>query len=243
MNLTLLQTEIKTMSSREIATLCEKEHRNVLADIRNMCEQLNFNVLTFQHIYFDSMNRQQMEYLLDKDLTLTLVSGYSAPLRYRIIQRWQALETSTPALPNFNDPIAAARAWADALEGKQAALAQVADLQPKALALDTISHAIGSLGVREAGKAVGLGQNEFVAWCIDTTKPVTSRFMFRSEGGDLHAYQHRISQGMMTEKMQSFIGRDGRDRVAPRVKFTPKGIAHITKLLKSNSDTAISEVA
>ena len=47
------------MSSCEIAELCDKEHRNVLADIRTMCEQLNLDVLTFQHIYLDSMNREQ----------------------------------------------------------------------------------------------------------------------------------------------------------------------------------------
>ena len=39
-----------TMSSCEIAELCDKEHRNVLADIRTMCEQLNLDVLTFRHI-------------------------------------------------------------------------------------------------------------------------------------------------------------------------------------------------
>ena len=55
MNLTSLQNT-PTMSSREIAELCGKEHRNVLADIRTMCEQLNLDVLTFQHIYLDSMN-------------------------------------------------------------------------------------------------------------------------------------------------------------------------------------------
>ena len=32
------------------------------------------------------------EYLLDKDLTLTLISGYSIPLRHKIIKRWQELE-------------------------------------------------------------------------------------------------------------------------------------------------------
>ena len=56
MNLTSLQNT-PTMSSREIAELCDKEHRNVLADIRTMCEQLNLDVLTFQHIYLDSMNK------------------------------------------------------------------------------------------------------------------------------------------------------------------------------------------
>ena len=58
-----------TMSSREIAILCDKEHRNVLADIRTMCEQLNLDVLTFQHIYLDSMN-----------LTLSMANFHSPKL-------------------------------------------------------------------------------------------------------------------------------------------------------------------
>ena len=65
MNLTPLQNT-PTMSSREIAELCDKEHRNVLADIRTMCEQLNLDVLTFQHIYLDSMNREYGKLSLPK---------------------------------------------------------------------------------------------------------------------------------------------------------------------------------
>lgn len=68
MNLTSLQNT-PTMSSREIAELCDKEHRNVLADIRTMCEQLNLDVLTFQHIYLDSMN-----------LTLSMANFHSPKL-------------------------------------------------------------------------------------------------------------------------------------------------------------------
>ena len=99
MNLTSLQNT-PTMSSREIAELCDKEHRNVLADIRTMCEQLNLDVLTFQHIYLDSMNREQTEYLLDKETCLCLVAGYNAKLRMAIIKRWQQLEQATaPRLP------------------------------------------------------------------------------------------------------------------------------------------------
>ena len=99
MNLTPLQNT-PTMSSREIAELCDKAHRNVLADIRTMCEHLNLDVLTFQHIYLDSMNRKQAEYLLDKETCLCLVAGYNAKLRMAIIKRWQQLEQATaPRLP------------------------------------------------------------------------------------------------------------------------------------------------
>ena len=47
---------------------CGKEHRNVLADIRTMCEQLNLDVLTFQHIYLDSMNRiSEYDFTVNQD--------------------------------------------------------------------------------------------------------------------------------------------------------------------------------
>ena len=38
------------------------------------------------------MNRQQTEYLLDEELTMTLVTGYNIVLRNRVIKRWKELE-------------------------------------------------------------------------------------------------------------------------------------------------------
>ena len=71
-----------------------------------MCEQLNLDVLTFQHIYLDSMNREQTEYLLDKETCLCLVAGYNAKLRMAIIKRWQELEqATTPTDPQPVQPI------------------------------------------------------------------------------------------------------------------------------------------
>ena len=84
------------MPSREIAELCGKEHFNVKRDIDVMCMQLGIDVTKFEYIYLDSYNREQTEYRLDKTLSLTLVSGYNAKLRYKIIVRWQELENSQP---------------------------------------------------------------------------------------------------------------------------------------------------
>ena len=89
-----------TMSSREIATLCDKRHSDVKRDIEVLTEQLDVDVSKFAHIYLDSMNRQQTEYLLDKDTCLCLVAGYNAKLRMAIIKRWQELEqANTPTDP------------------------------------------------------------------------------------------------------------------------------------------------
>lgn len=82
----------QTMSSREIAEFTQKEHGHVKRDIENMLDQLEKDVSTFGCTYRDSVGRLQTEYVLNKDLTLTLVSGYSAPMRFAIIKRWQELE-------------------------------------------------------------------------------------------------------------------------------------------------------
>ena len=66
------------MSSREIATLCGKRHSDVKRDIELLAAQLEVDVSKFGGIYTDSQNRQQTEYLLDKDTCLCLVAGYYA---------------------------------------------------------------------------------------------------------------------------------------------------------------------
>lgn len=80
------------MTSREIAELTGKEHKNVLTDIRAMLEQLDLGELEFQRSYLSAQNKALPEFHLPKDLTLTLISGYSVPMRHRIVTRWQELE-------------------------------------------------------------------------------------------------------------------------------------------------------
>ena len=68
MNLPILQSEVKTMSSREIATLCEKEHKNVIRDIRNMLDSLDGSLLN--HEYYQILT-DEMGLLKIKDTLYT----------------------------------------------------------------------------------------------------------------------------------------------------------------------------
>lgn len=109
-----------TMSSREIAELTGKEHKNVLADIRDMLESLGQTSADFSANLPDSYGRLQPTYSLPKRETLILVSGYSTELRARIIDRWQELEAkaSQPqpvALTQAEQDIRIAVLLADAL--------------------------------------------------------------------------------------------------------------------------------
>lgn len=82
----------QTMTSRQIAAATGKEHFHVLRDIRTMLDELGIDHTQCIQIWMDRRNREQTEYHLDRDLTLTLVSGYSAKLRYAVVRRMRALE-------------------------------------------------------------------------------------------------------------------------------------------------------
>jgi len=75
------------MSSREIAELTGKMHTNVIADIRTMLDDLELGETKFRSSYMTEQNKRVVMFNLPKDLTITLVSGYSAPLRLKIVTR------------------------------------------------------------------------------------------------------------------------------------------------------------
>lgn len=87
-----------TMTSREIADLTKKRHRDVTRDIEKMFGELGEDARKFARIYRDSRNRQQTEYALDRELTETLLTGYSAVLRRRVIVRMRQLEDQLAAV-------------------------------------------------------------------------------------------------------------------------------------------------
>lgn len=88
------------MTSLEIAAVTGKRHANVIRDIKKMLKQLKEDELTFEHIFYDSMNRQQTEYCLDRLHVECLLTGYSAPLRMSVLKRLAELESiEQPPVP------------------------------------------------------------------------------------------------------------------------------------------------
>lgn len=96
MNLIGIQNKI-TMSSREIAQLTGKQHGHVKRDIENMAAELNLPKLDSSS--FEHNGNIYTEYQLNKQLTLCLVSGYSALLRMKIINRLDEIEKNQFYIP------------------------------------------------------------------------------------------------------------------------------------------------
>ena len=240
----LTQNNKQSMTSQQIADLVNKRHDNVKRVIESI---VNKGVIVRPQIedeqYTDAMgrNRSAQVYVFageqGKRDSLVVVAQLSPEFTGALVDRWQELEAqaSSPVIALPQDYLSALKALVDSEEEKQLVQAQVKELQPKAAALDALSHAKGSLGVRETAKAVGIPEREFVRRCLDKSKPLSSRFLYRDDKGRLNAHAHRIKQGFMTQKLGSYADKGGHDFATVQVKFTAAGVAHIAKLMQNKS--------
>ena len=89
----LVNTNVQTMSSKEIAELTGKRHDHILRDIKNiLCELDSPKMGNEQYQELKDNRGYTAEFLLDKELSIILVSGYSVQMRAKIVRRWLELE-------------------------------------------------------------------------------------------------------------------------------------------------------
>lgn len=160
-------TNTITMSSKEIATLTNKEHKNVLTDIRTMFEQLEMDSADFSAQYKDSTGRSLPCFNLDKELTTCLVSGYNVKLRMAIIKRWIELENqvTAPKLPtNFKEAL---HLLIEAEEEKEALALTIQEQQVDVDTLDRISKRKGSMSMRDAARHLDVRPIDLREWMLD----------------------------------------------------------------------------
>lgn len=165
---TITNSDSVTMSSREIAELTEKEHKNVIRDIRTMLNELK-DGSELSHVKEEKDARgYTVAFHLNKELTLTLVAGYNVKLRLAIIKRWQELEaqqqSSMLVLPNFTDPAEAAIAWATEYKAKQLALKQLEVAKPKVEFVDNFVERGTNRNITAVAKELGVTAIKLGKW-------------------------------------------------------------------------------
>lgn len=223
-----------TMSSREIAELTGKLHKNVKRDIEVMLEELGEDRLKFERIYLDSMNRQQNEYHLDRELTETLLLGYSAPLRRKVLARLRELEgiVANPAVV-LSDPASLRKLLLDNVEKVIELQARVEEMQSDVDALEHLTEANGSLNRTEAAKNLGVPPHILIRWMK------TNGWTYRRPGSkeDL-AYQSKISSGYLEHKVTTGPRPDGTEWISTQVRITPKGLTVLAKAFPASARAA-----
>lgn len=213
-----------TMTSREIAELTGSTHDNVLKTVRGLVDRgvVSRNETPYTH---PQNGQTYTEFRLSYRDTMVVVSGYSVELRAKIIDRWQELEASVaPQLPDFTNPVAAARAWADAVEKTQiqaieldAQQAQIESQRPAVEFVDRFVEAKSAKGLREVAKILGVREREFIADLADR------KIIFKQGSNWLPFAEHQHA-GRFEVKTGEANGH-----TYAQTRFTPEGIAWIAK--------------
>lgn len=155
-----INSNVKTMSSREISTLTNKQHSHVIRDVKVVIDQIlddpnlddpHFQIIQDSRGYISEIH-------MDRNLTLCLVSGYSVSLRMAIIKRWDELENQNAVqLP---------QTFAEALQLAADQARQLELAAPKVQYFDRVADTKNLLNASQVGKKVGMSAvklNQYLA--------------------------------------------------------------------------------
>lgn len=206
------QNVAPTMSSREIAELTGKRHDHVMRDVRNMLAELEITDPSFGGTYLDASGRSMPCFNLDRELTETLVTGYSIPLRHKVIRRLHELEEVLvkPAfdIASLNDPKVLLALLTDnvrkvvALEADNTELSKenhelevkVEQDAPKVAFHDMVVVSHKTYNAAQAAKLIGTGRTRLLqfmrqkGWITRSNEP----------------YQAKIEAGLLDVKLGTF---------------------------------------
>ncbi|CAK00941.1 Rha family transcriptional regulator [Bartonella tribocorum] len=214
---------VPTMSSREIAELCGKRHDHVMRDIKRILEELyaERGLPKFGGTYLDKQGKPQNCYNLPKRECLILVSGYNTALRAKIIDRWQELEkqVATPQV-DYSKP----EALLGVLNHLQSQIEKkdntIAELTPKAEALEGLKRSDGLFGLIEAAKMLEVRPKDLTDYLRKHDWVYR-----RAPGAPLLPYQDKIKKGFMDCPAITIQRPDGTEKVLPSTKITSRGLA------------------
>ena len=226
-NLMVIESSnVLTMSSREIAELTGKQHKNVLMDIRNMLNQLEIQSAKFSADYKDGKGRTYQCYNLPKEETICLIAGYNAQVRMRIIKRWQELEEKqTPATPKTY--IEALEKLLESEKEKLVLKEELKAAEPKVEFVNNYVDAKGNKTFRGLVKMLNANERDFRNWLHD------SKIMYRLNGAWM-PYSEYLHKGYFEVKTGE---KDGKSYSL--CYFTPKGEVWITE--KWNKRNAVAK--
>ena len=208
LTITKENTSTLTMSSREIAELTHKEHKNVLRVIRDLIEQ-NL-VAQIEPLKFEYRNQWFDYYELNKRDTFVVVARLSPEFTAAVVDRWQALENRQKPTALIPQSFSEALMLAAQLQAEKERNA------PKVAFVDHYVEVGTSKSFRETAKILKMPERALV------NRLVEDKYLYR-QSGVLLPYQSAHTKDLFTVKTGT--AEHGHNYTQTRV--TSKGIEFI----------------
>ena len=223
-----------TMSSVEIAELCDKEHYNVLADIRKMLSDLGMSCPEFSGQYKDKSGKSNPCYYLPKRECMILVSGYNVNLRAKIVDRWLELEDQikAPVLPSTY--IEALEALLASEKEKQILLIEnkkqaklLEEAEPKVTYHDLVLNCQDLMTITQISQDYPISNQKLNRILQE------EGIQYKDKSGVWCVYAKHSSKGVCQTSTHVYKDSKGVDHAKLHLKWTQKGRLFIYDLLKS----------
>ncbi|HHF6437167.1 TPA: phage antirepressor KilAC domain-containing protein [Haemophilus influenzae] len=208
LTITKENASILTMSSREIAEITHKEHKNVLRVIRDLIEQ-NL-VAQIEPLKFEYRNQWFDYYELNKRDTFVVVARLSPEFTAAVVDRWQALENRQKPTALIPQSFSEALMLAAQLQAEKERNA------PKVAFVDHYVEVGTSKSFRETAKILKMPERALV------NRLVEDKYLYR-QSGVLLPYQSARTKDLFTVKTGT--AEHGHNYTQTRV--TSKGIEFI----------------
>lgn len=151
------------VSSRQVAEHFGKEHKNVLASIRDILVAENSATKFFLESNHEYRGQKFPEYLMNRDGFSLLVMGFTGrealQWKMKYIAAFNAMEAELSKKQlDFTDPnvvLQLATKWKEEVEARKQAEEKVAVLTPKAEYTDTVLSADGGMSTTQIAKDYG----------------------------------------------------------------------------------------
>ena len=208
LTITKANTSTLTMSSREIAELTHKEHKNVLRVIRDLIEQ-NL-VAQIEPLKFEYRNQWFDYYELNKRDTFVVVARLSPEFTAAVVDRWQELENQQKPTALIPQSFSEALMLAAQLQAEKERNA------PKVAFVDHYVEVGTSKSFRETAKILKMPERALVNRLLE------DKYLYR-QSGVLLPYQSAHTKDLFTVKTGT--AEHGHNYTQTRV--TSKGIEFI----------------
>ena len=185
LTMTKENASILTMSSREIAEITHKEHKNVLRVIRDLIEQ-NL-VAQIEPLKFEYRNQWFDYYELNKRDTFVVVARLSPEFTAAVVDRWQALENRQKPTALIPQSFSEALMLAAQLQAEKERNA------PKVAFVDHYVEVGTSKSFRETAKILKIPERALV------NRLVEDKYLYR-QSGVLLPYQSAHTKDLFTVK-------------------------------------------
>ena len=217
--------------SRSVAEHFGKRHNDVTEVIRKLLATEKSVTKMFHESKFEYRGQEFPMYLMNRDGFSLLVMGFTGKKalewKLKYIDAFnemekQLVDKNTLALPDFTNPVEAARAWANEYEAKQKALTENAVMKPKADFYDTVANTESLFSMADVAKTLdmGIGRNKLFAFLRD--KGILDK--------DNHPYQKYVDAGYM-RLIENHCKAGDNDVVYKCTYVKQKGIDYIRKIL------------